>query len=177
MNMTAIPQLPNPPRPRIRAEPTSMTPTIVSIEGTEMAVVHSHEMPSNPAEAVDFDTIPALDLLLANLPGDSRDALGFALRFLRVRRPAAFVLTGKDRIDNGAEFERFFRARAEQVRYQLHSATLQALDGAMRAFVVGMPSHIPFSWPFGGTSEADNAGGLVLAVLESVGRCVMRRTT
>ena len=142
-----------------------------------MEVVHSHAMPSDPAEAVDFDAIPAFDLLLANLPGDSRDALKFALRFLRVRRQAAFVLTGKDRIDNGAEFERFFRGQAEQVHYQLHNATLRARNSDTRSFVAGMSPHIAFSWPLGDPVDASDADMLVMAVLERVGRCVLHRPT
>ena len=72
-------------------------------ERAGMAVVRTSAMPSDPAGVVDFDSVPTFHLLLVNLPGDSRDVLEFAIRFLRVRRPAAFVLTGKERIDTGAE--------------------------------------------------------------------------
>ncbi len=146
-------------------------------ERAGMAVVRTSAMPSDPAGVVDFDSVPTFHLLLVNLPGDSRDVLEFAIRFLRVRRPAAFVLTGKERIDTGAEFGQFFRGRVEQIRYQLHSTTLQSADGDGRAFVVGMSPHIAFSWPLGDPVDASDADMLVMAVLERVGRCILRRPT
>ena len=146
-------------------------------ERAGMAVVRTSAMPSDPADGVDFDSVPTFHLLLVNLPGDSRNVLEFALRFLRVRRPAAFVLTGKERIDTGLEFERFFRGRAEQVHYQLHSATLRARDGDTRSFVAGMSPRIAFSWPLGDPVDASDADMLVLAVLEQVGHSVLLRRT
>ena len=147
-------------------------------ERAGMAVVRTSAMPSDPAGVVDFDSVPAFHLLLVNLPGDDqRGVLEFALRFLRVRRPAAFVLTGRERIDTGVEFERFFRGQAEQVHYQLHSATLHARNGDRRAFVVGMSPQIAFLWPLGDPVDASDADMLVLAVLERVGRSVLLQRT
>ena len=147
-------------------------------ERAGMAVVRTSAMPSDPADVVDFDSVPTFHLLLVNLPGDDqRGVLEFALRFLRVRRPAAFVLTGKERIDTGVEFEQFFRGRAEQIHYQLHNATLRARNGDTRSFVAGMPPHIPFSWPLGDPVDASDADMLVMAVLERVGQSVLPQRT
>ena len=167
-----------------------------AIRDAGLEVVYTRE-PDSPTEDFDFDRVPAFDFLIANLPGDSRDVLEFALRFLRVRRPAAFVLTGKERIDTGTEFERFFRGRAEQIHYELHSATLRARNGDTRSFVAGMPprtlqrpartvlpsgkvqgaARIPFSWPCGDLVDALDAGMLVMEVLERVGQSLLLQRT
>ena len=46
-------------------------------------------------ELPNFENIPAFDVVLATLPKDNIEAaIGFVLRYLRVRRPDTFVLVG-----------------------------------------------------------------------------------
>ena len=68
-------------------------------DGTE--VVYTQD---GKAGLPDFQNIPTFDLVVVNMPRDPdelADALEFALRFLRVRQPAAFILVG---LAEGTEF-------------------------------------------------------------------------
>ena len=63
-----------------------------------------------------YDRIPPFDLLCANLPGgNQQEAFTLALRFLRVRRTAAFLLLGAD---YAGELTERILAQARQLRYQ-----------------------------------------------------------
>ena len=69
----------------------------------------------------DFETIPAFDLVLAELPKDGiEDALSFVLRFLRVRRPDTFVLTGPVE-DNERVLATLVREKVQGLGYQVAS--------------------------------------------------------
>ena len=70
-----------------------------------LEVVYVHLPGDVVGDISDHNLIPPFDLLTANLLGDGREeALAFALRFLRVRRPVAFVLADAEGDDMGAEF-------------------------------------------------------------------------
>ena len=118
-----------------------------AVEDVGLEVVYSRE-PNAPTEDVDFDIIPDFDFLTVNLPDGADDALVYALRFLRVRRPTAFVFVGAP--DIMASMTRI-RGRIEQLGYQIRDAV------SGHAVIVGMPPETPFSWPVAGTVEAADA--------------------
>ena len=83
----------------------------------------------------DQSVVPPFDLLAVNLPdGDWGEAFSFALRFLRVRRPVAFILMG----DGASEFAPQAQERTRQLGYRV--------DGN-GDFTVGTLSTEPFAWP------------------------------
>ena len=133
-----------------------MTPAgelLQAVEDVGLEVVYSRE-PSTPTEDVDFDIVPDFDFLTVNLPdGMARgDALVYALRFLRVRRPTAFVFVGGPDIMASGSMTRI-RGRIEQLGYQIRDT----VSGSGHTVIVGMPPDTPFSWPVTGTVEAADA--------------------
>ena len=64
-----------------------------AIEAAGMDVVATLDVRS---DRPDFTTMPAFDYVVANVPPDSpeawQDSVNFLMRFLRVRRPAAFLI-------------------------------------------------------------------------------------
>ena len=144
-----------------------------AIRDAGLEVVYTRE-PDSPTEDFDFDRVPAFDFLIANLPGSKPlDALQFALRFLRVRRPAAFVLVSEARVQK--RFMDHFRGRAKQLVYQISDATFDGSNS--RIIAVGTPPHIPFSWPCGDPVDASDANMLVMEVLERVGQSLLLQRT
>ena len=89
----------------------------------------------------DQSVVPPFDLLAVNLPGgDWGEAFSFALRFLRVRRPVAFILTG----DGAGEFAPPVQERTGRLGYRV--------DGNGN-FVVGTLWQDAFPWPTELTSQ------------------------
>ena len=89
-----------------------------------------------------YDQIPPFDILIADLPNAEQDtAFAFALRFLRVRRPVAFVLAG----ENASEFAPQVQDKTQRLGYRVYG---------QRAFVVGALWPQPFSWPTELTAKA-----------------------
>ena len=75
----------------------------IAVQDAGLDVVCAHEPNGNGK--INFDCIPDFDFLIATLPsGAEHDALAYALRFLRVRRPWAFMLASEDRDGDGGEF-------------------------------------------------------------------------
>lgn len=73
------------------------------------------------ARLPDFETVPAFDVVLAELPKESiEDALSFVLRFLRVRRPDTFVLVGPME-DNEQALVTLVREKVRGLGYQVAS--------------------------------------------------------
>ena len=86
--------------------------------GLEVVYVHKSgdDYPAAGSDLSVYDRIPPFDLLCANLPEDGqREAFTLAVRFLRVRRPAAFLLLGADYA--GGLTERIL-TQAKRLRYQ-----------------------------------------------------------
>ena len=127
-----------------------------AVEDVGLEVVYSRE-PSIPTEDVDFDIVPDFDFLTVNLPDGMAvgDALVYALRFLRVRRPTAFVFVGGPDIMASGSMTRI-RGRIEQLGYQIRDAVSGSV-AARHTVIVGMPPDTPFSWPVAGTVEAADA--------------------
>ena len=92
----------------------------------------------------DQSRIPPFDLLTANLPdGAQEDVFAFALRFLRVRRPVAFVLAGQGGIE--AEFLESVQERTRRLGYRV--------DGR-GTFAVGALWPLALVWPSSLTAQA-----------------------
>ena len=73
----------------------------------------------NDAELPNFAHIPAFDLVLAELPkGKVDEALAFVMRFLRVRRPATFVLVGPLETNEHA-LVTLVREQVKELRYEV----------------------------------------------------------
>ena len=69
----------------------------------------------------DFTTIPAFDIVLATLPKDDIEgAIGFVLRFLRVRRPDTFILVGPTG-ENEQAIVTLVREKTRSLGYQIAS--------------------------------------------------------
>ena len=98
-------------------------------------VVYTRE-PEIPTEHLDFELIPPFDFLTASLPyadNERKEAVEFVLRFLRVRRPAAFLLM-HDR--NGDGFLPFIRGKTRRLRYRVSNVGQNGhifIAGALRA--------------------------------------------
>ncbi len=87
-----------------------------------------------------YDQIPPFDILSVGLPSAEQDAaFAFALRFLRVRRPVAFLLSAAVQDSIRADFRRAVETRAGRLGYR-HSHTADA-------FIVGALWPEPFTWP------------------------------
>ena len=68
-----------------------------------------------------FENIPAFDIVLASLPKDDIEgAIGFVLRYLRVRRPDTFVLVGPIE-DNEQALVTLVREKTQSLGYQVAS--------------------------------------------------------
>ena len=90
----------------------------------------------------DQSVVPPFDLLAVNLfDGAQEEAFAFALRFLRVRRPVAFILAG----ENAGEFAPQAEERTRRLGYRV--------DGK-GAFVVGALRPELFTWPSEPTAQA-----------------------
>lgn len=100
-------------------------------------VVYARE-PESAAERLDFELIPPFDSLTASMPDTNGghsgrgDAVDFVLRFLRVRRPAAFLLMTKNLNGGGKGFLRSVRSKTNQLGYRVNNAGQNG-----HAFVVG----------------------------------------
>ena len=106
----------------------------------------------------DQSVIPPFDLALADVPTDGWEGtFGFVLRFLRVRRPVAFILASRCEI--GTEFLRTIQDRTRGLGY--------CVDGNS-GFVVGTLWQDAFIWPTELTSQM---------VLEQVARGALAHTT
>ena len=96
-----------------------------------------------PGDAVgdisDQSLIPPFDLIAASVAAGWEDAFALALRFLRVRRPVAFVLVGR------AGFEADVQEGTRRLGYRV--------DG-MGVFTVGTLWQEPFLWPVDLTAQA-----------------------
>ena len=85
-------------------------------------VVYRRE-PESPTEHLDFELIPSFDFLTASMPdtsGGREDAIDFVLRFLRVRRPAAFLLMTKNLNGGGKGFLRSVRGKTNRLGYRVN---------------------------------------------------------
>ena len=100
----------------------------------------THWPHDEPLDISDCSRIPAFDLLYVCLPADERDrVLAFALRFLRVRRPAAFLLVDEAIGDNvDTEFLTTVGAQTQRLGYRIHGRG---------AFVIGTLWLESFAWP------------------------------
>lgn len=96
-------------------------------------------------EKIPFDRISEFDILTVRLPdGSEEQAFGRALRFLRIRRPHAFVLAG-DGADDG-EFLRLVWEKTHQLGYEISA------NRGRSAYVVG--ASCPF--PAGEAEDVDD---------------------
>ena len=106
-----------------------------------LEVVYAHLPGDAVGDISDRNLIPPFDILTANLLGDGREeALAFALRFLRVRRPVAFVLADVQQADLGPAFPQLVQDKTRRLGYRV--------DGR-QCFVVGALRQEPFAWPAG----------------------------
>ena len=104
-----------------------------------------------------YDQIPPFDLLAVDLDDAPDDVFTFALRFLRVRRPVAFLLVGEangDDVDVG--FLGTVRSQTQRLGYRIYNRG---------AFVIGALWPEPFVWPDEATAQAvlDKIARLALA--------------
>ena len=101
-----------------------------------LEVVYTHQPGETVGDISGYDQIPPFDVLCANLPdGAWEEAFTFALRFLRVRRPAAFLLVGAQ-----ADLLHPVQERTQRLGYGVSGN-----DG----FIVGVIWSEPFTWPSG----------------------------
>ena len=108
-----------------------------AVQDAGLVVVYAPQPGEVVGDISDQSHIPPFDLLAVNLSnGAEEEAFAFALRFLRVRRPVAFVLAGQDDIEAG--FLRDVQDRTRRLGYRI--------DGK-RTFVVGALWPEPFMWP------------------------------
>lgn len=107
-------------------------------EEAGLEVVYTYPPGEDILDISDRGRIPPFDLLAADLGDNPDDVFTLVLRFLRVRRPVAYVLTAaRDSI--GADFLRAVENRAGRLGYR-HSH-------ALGAFIVGALMPEPFTWP------------------------------
>ena len=103
-----------------------------------LEVVYAHSSGETVGDISDQSNIPPFDLLASNLPIDAWDEVegfAFALRFLRVRRPVAFLLVGEASIVG--DFIQKVQSTTRRLRYQV--------DGR-GDFVVGTRWQNSFQW-------------------------------
>jgi hypothetical protein len=93
--------------------------------GLDVVWRHQPDDRDNP----DFAQIPDFDILTATLPDDQRAGLERALRFLRVRRPWAFVLVGEE---EDAEFLWRLQDKTHRLGYEINRTSGDGL-----AFLIG----------------------------------------
>ena len=106
----------------------------LAAEDAGLDVVYRRE-PESPTEHLDFELIPPFDFLTASLPDaddERKDAVDFVLRFLRVRRPAAFLFMTENLNGGGRGFLRSVRGKTNQLGYRVNNAGQNG-----HAFVVG----------------------------------------
>ena len=107
-----------------------------------LVVVYAPQPGEVMGDISDQSVVPPFDLLAVNLfDGAQEEAFAFALRFLRVRRPVAFVLAG----ENAGEFAPQAEERTRRLGYRV--------DGK-GAFVVGALRPELFTWPSEPTARA-----------------------
>ena len=126
-------------------------------------------------ELPNFSTIPAFDVVLASLPKDDVEgALGFVLRFLRVRRPDTFVLVGPPDADEQA-LATLVREKTQTLGYQVASGG-DALLGVYEPRAKDVPVAVgllylnPTSIPVLGSDEAEmnSDSTMVRVILEHI---------
>ena len=108
-----------------------------------LEVVYTHE-PDSATRYPDFEIIPPFDFLTATMPSTDagrEEALEFALRFLRVRRPATFLLMSEHLNGDGAGFIRLVRNKTRRLGYRVSPAR----NG--HGFVIGVLGVNPFVFP------------------------------
>lgn len=103
-----------------------------------LEVVYAHPADEEILDISDQGHIPPFDLLAADLSDNPDDVFTLVLRFLRVRRPVAYVLAAAWG-GIGADFLRAVEDRAGRLGYR-HSH----VPGA---FIVGVLWPEPFVWP------------------------------
>ena len=123
----------------LRSEDTGVRLTErVELAGLRVVYVNQGE---TVGDISDQSVVPPFDLLAVNMPdGDWGEAFSFALRFLRVRRPVAFILTG----DGAGEFAPQAQERTRRLGYRV--------DGN-GDFIVGTLWQDAFIWPTELTSQ------------------------
>lgn len=122
-----------------------------------LEVVYAHPAGEEILNISDQSRVPAFDLLAADLGDNPDDVFAFALRFLRVRRPVAFLLVDEANGGNiGAEFLGTIEAQTQRLGYRIYGQD---------AFVVGALWSEPFMRPDEATSQAvlEKMAKLVLA--------------
>ena len=120
--------------------------------------------PQGIAANIVFDQIPSFDILMASLPDAETErvkAFSRALRFLRIRRPDAFVLMG-DAQHAGDKFLKLVQDKTQRMGY---TATRVAIVPGMSlseeenlTFVVGTLGARPFVWPPVARSRLEDGG-------------------
>ena len=95
----------------------------VAIREAGLDVVYQHD--PNDDKNPDFSDIPAFDILTATLPDNKSSALGRTLRFLRVRRPWAFLLVGDE---EDAEFLWRLQDRTYRLGYEINRTNRDGLS-------------------------------------------------
>ena len=92
----------------------------------KLSVVYRHQTADTQsligADIASHDLIPPFDVLCVNLPdGQETDALSFALRFLRVRRPEMFLLPSvRQELPQADEFLHTVRGRTHGLGYRVY---------------------------------------------------------
>ncbi len=104
-----------------------------------LEVVYTHQSGEIVDDISAHDLIPPFDLLAVNMPdGDWEETFGFVLRFLRVRRPVAFILADVEGDDMEAEFLASVQDKTQRLGYRVYG---------QRTFIVGVIWMEPFAWP------------------------------
>lgn len=105
-----------------------------AVRDAGLDVVYQHDPDDNGK--LNFDNIPDFDFLTANMPDTDerrKDALALALRFLRVRRPWAFVFAGEER-DGDSEFLWHVQDKTWRLGYEINRTN----TGNGLSLVIGM---------------------------------------
>lgn len=129
-----------------------------AINDSGLEITHSRT-PKHIDEKLDFAKIPAFDLVVANLPNDSKariEAFRYVTRYLYVRRPVSFVLVGKQ---SSAEFLEFANERTWRMGYQLLSGGVQPTNPGKQgteAYIIGTLEGYSPGWPIGFTQGASD---------------------
>ena len=103
-----------------------------------LEVVYTHQSGETVGDISGYDQIPPFDLLTVNLhDGECEEAFAFALRFLRVRRPVAFLLASVSETDVDDDFVRTVQEETRRLGYRV--------DGN-HGFIVGTLWQDAFLW-------------------------------
>ena len=114
-------------------------------EAAGFAIVYRDSTMERPS----FGSIPPFDIVTANMPdGDDerKDALGFVMRFLGVRRPETFLMMGRGWDTNGTAFLGFVRGETRPLGYAVSKTGIDSetdhgfIIGALRPSRVTLPS-------------------------------------